>query len=110
AVAAVRPTLRRAGAVGKSEERDRRPTPAELQALADYYRFNFGRIPMRDLIPFAIDTAMRMSEITRLRWADYRPDNRTILIRDRKDPKEKAGNHQWVPLLGESVAIIERQE
>lgn len=109
-VAAARPTLRRAGVVGKSAERDRRPTAEELQALADYYRFNFGRVPMRDLIPFAVDTAMRLSEITALRWEDYRPgDKPLILIRERKDPKDKANNSQWVPLLGESAAIIERQ-
>lgn len=108
-IAATRPTLRRAGAIGKPEERERRPTPEELQALAEYFRFNFGRIPMRDVLPFAIETAMRASEITGLRWEDYRPDNRTILIRNRKDPKNKATNNQWVPLLGESVAILERQ-
>src|SRR3546814_8102240 len=59
-------------------------------ALADYYRFNFGKVPMRDLIPFAIETAMRLSEITALRWEDYRPgDKPIILIRERKDPKDK---------------------
>lgn len=110
-VAAARPTLRRAGAVGKPVERDRRPTEEELKLLTDFYRFNFGTIPMRDLIPFAIDTAMRMGEIMRLRWEDYRPgDKPTIQIRERKDPKNKASNSQWVPLLGESAAIIERQE
>jgi Phage integrase family. len=109
-IASTRPTLRRVGAIGKPEERDRRPTPEELAALADYYRYNFGRIPMRDLIPFAIETAMRASEITGLRWDDYRPgDKPLILIRNRKDPKNKATNHQWVPLLGESAAIIDRQ-
>lgn len=109
-VAAARPTLRRAGAVGKPEERDRRPTADELARLADFYRYNFGQIPMRDLIPFAIETAMRQGEIMRLRWEDYRPGDRpTIQIRDRKDPKQKSGNNQWVPLLGDSAAIIERQ-
>lgn len=110
-IAATRPTLRRAGAIGKPEERERRPTPEELQALADYYRFNFGKVPMRDLIPFAIETAMRIGEITSLRWDDYRPgDKPTILIRERKDPTNKANNNQWVPLLGEAAAIIDRQE
>lgn len=109
-VAAVRPTLRRAGAVGKPQERDRRPTADELAALADYFRFNFGRIPMRDVVPFAIETAMRMGEIVGLRWEDYRPsDKPTILIRERKDPLNKSGNNQWVPLLGQAAAIIERQ-
>lgn len=110
-VVAARPTLRRTGAVGKPEERDRRPSAEELAQLADFYRFNFGKIPMRDLIPFAVDTAMRMGEIVGLRWEDYRPGDKPIIqIRDRKDPKNKSGNNQWVPLLGQSAAIIERQE
>lgn len=109
-VADVRPVLRRAGAIGKPDERDRRPTEKELDDLAAFYKHNFGRIPMRDLIPFAIDTAMRMGEIAGLRWEDYRPGPKpTIFIRDRKDPKQKSGNSQWVPLLGESPAIIDRQ-
>lgn len=108
---ATRGTLRRTGAIGKPEERQRRPTADELKLLADFYRFNFGKIPMRDLVPFAIETAMRMGEIMRIRWDDYVPgDKPMILIRDRKDPKNKAGNDQWVPLLGASAAIIERQE
>lgn len=109
-IGASRPTLRRTGAVGKPQSRERRPEPEELEALAGFYRYNLGKIPMRDLIPFAIDTAMRMGEITRLRWEDYRPGPKPmVLIRDRKDPKAKAGNDAWVPLLGQAAAIIERQ-
>ncbi|KAB7769104.1 site-specific integrase [Xanthomonas maliensis] len=110
-VAAARPVLRRAGAIAKPVERNRRPTGKELDELAAFFLFNLGTIPMRDLIPFAIDSAMRMGEIVALRWEDYRPgDKPTILIRDRKDPQEKRGNNQRVPLLGRTVDIIERQE
>lgn len=110
-VAAVRPTLRRTKKIGKPQERDRRPTADELKQLADYFRFNFGEIPMRDIIPFAYETAMRMGEIVSLRWDDYQPgDKPMIVIRDRKDPNSKEGNNQIVPLLGEAAAIIERQE
>ncbi|PSD16320.1 site-specific integrase [Stenotrophomonas maltophilia] len=109
-VTAVRPVLRRAGAIAKPEERDRRPTAQELDELAAFYKFNFGAIPMRDLIPFAIDSAMRMGEIVALRWEDYQGGEKPmILIRDRKDPKDKKGNHQWVPLLGRTAAIIDSQ-
>jgi integrase len=109
-VAAARPTLRRTGAVGKPQERERRPEPEELEQLAGFFRYSLAKIPMRDLIPFAIDSAMRMGEIVRLRWEDYRPGPKPmVLIRDRKDPKVKAGNHQWVPLLGRTAEIIERQ-
>ncbi|CBA14787.1 putative phage integrase protein [Xanthomonas albilineans GPE PC73] len=110
-VASSRPVLRRAGAIAKPVERDRRPTGKELDDLAAFFRFNLGAIPMRDLIPFAIDSAMRMGEIVALRWEDYRSgDKPTIQIRDRKDPMDKRGNNQWVPLLGQTVEIIERQQ
>ncbi|MGS1076634.1 site-specific integrase [Pseudoxanthomonas beigongshangi] len=110
-VAAVRPTLRRAKKIGKPQERDRRPTKKEMETLEGFFRHNFGKIPMRDIIPFAVETAMRMGEIVSLRWEDYQPGNKPmILIRDRKDPNEKDGNDQWVPLLGDAAKIIERQE
>lgn len=109
-VAAARPTLARTGMIGDPDERDRRPTDAELKLLEDFYRYNFAPTPMRDLIPFAIDSAMRLSEITSILWEDYRPgDKPLILIRSRKDPKKKDTNHQWVPLLGRTAEIIERQ-
>ncbi|KAK6697178.1 hypothetical protein SNK04_014266 [Fusarium graminearum] len=41
-VTAARPVLRRAGAIAKPEERDRRPTEKELEELASFYKFNFG--------------------------------------------------------------------
>src|SRR3546814_17045782 len=48
--------------------------------------------------------------VTALRWEDYRPgDKPIILARERKDPKDKRNNSQWVPLLGESAAILDRQ-
>ena len=42
---------------------------------------------------------MRQDEIVGLRWADLNETDRTILNRNRKDPQEKLGNHQTVPLL-----------
>ena len=54
---------------------------------------------MWDVIKFAVATAMRASEITSLRWDDVDVENRTVIIRDRKDPKNKIGNNQTVPLL-----------
>lgn len=95
-VAAARPTPVRTGMIGDPYERDRRPTAEELKSLEAFYRYNLARTPMRDLIPFVIDSAMRLSEITSIRWEDYRPGNKPlVLIRSRKDPKKNI-NHQWV--------------
>lgn len=102
------PMLRKLRLVAKPRERDRRPTADELRRLRDYLTAN-KRIPMRDLMDFAIASAMRLGEVVRIAWADLDADKRTIVIRDRKDPQEKAGNDQVVPLLGDAFAIVERQ-
>lgn len=99
-LAAARGVLAHADRVAKSAERDRRPTDAELLALISYLRANpCDLIPLVDLILFAGATGMRLSEITRLDRRELNKTNRTIWIRNRKHPKQKAGNDQCVPLL-----------
>ena len=58
---------------------------------------------------FAVATAMRRGEIGRITWADVDRDKRLLLVRDRKDPRAKAGNDQWIPLLPDAWAVLERQ-
>jgi integrase len=99
ALEAARRTLRHSGRIAKPEERDRRPTDAELQKLIGYWSPNPRQhIPMIDLMLFAIGTAMRLGEIVGLQWEDLDEQNRTIVIRARKHPTKKATNHQKVPL------------
>jgi len=102
------PTLRQLHLVGKPKERDRRPTDDELVRLRAYLKAN-KRIPMADLMDFAIASAMRVSEMTRILWRDLDASKRTVVIRDRKDPQEKDGNDQTVPLLGDAFDIVMRQ-
>lgn len=92
----------------KSKERDRRPTADEIKRLCEHFD-KHSKLPMRDVIHFAIGSAMRLSEIVGLRWVDLNEQDRTIIIRDRKHPREKVGNDQEVPLLGDTFAIIQRQ-
>ncbi|MGE7197201.1 site-specific integrase [Brevundimonas naejangsanensis] len=70
-------------------------------------------IPMGAVIRFAIATAMRQEEIFKVVWDDYTARTKMLTIRDRKDPREKAGNDQRIPLLSVSgfdpVALIEGQ-
>jgi integrase len=103
-----RDALKIAGKVKKSRHRDRRPTDDEIERLCSWFDAR-SSLPMRDIITFAVATAMRAGEITRLRWSDLDADKATITIRDRKDPVAKIGNHQVVPLLGDAMAIIARQ-
>jgi integrase len=92
----------------KSHERSRRPTEQEISDLCDYLD-NHSTLPMRDIILFAIESAMRGEEITPLRWMDLNEQDKTIIIRNRKHPRQKQGNDQEVPLLGNSYEIIQRQ-
>ncbi|WP_323041678.1 hypothetical protein [Gemmobacter sp.] len=62
--------LTRLGLVGKSNERDRRPTDAEIDALITVLEDNPRQtIPVGRIIRFAIATAMRQDEICRATWA-----------------------------------------
>ncbi len=102
-----RERLRILGLIGSSKPRTRRPTENEINKLLAY---DFkGEVPMTDIIRFAMSSAMRRAEITRIKWATFDEVDKTILITDRKHPKIKKGNHQTVPLLDASIDIIKRQ-
>lgn len=92
----------------RSAERDREPTQDELERLYDYWDTNKRqRVPMTTLCQFALATAMRQDEICSILIEDVNTEKRTVLIRDRKDPQRKQGNHQTVPLRPEAWALVE---
>lgn len=92
--------LRRLGLIAKAKERDRRPTADELARILHYLdTAPRVEIPMGRIVRFAIASAMRSEEIHKIRWDDLDEDRRTVLIRDRKDPRKKDGNDQFVPLV-----------
>ena len=103
--------------VAKSEKRTRRPTENELDRLREgllkreSFRPNSKsvRIPFTDILEFSILTCMRIGEVCSLRWDDLNKEHKTILVRNRKDPRKKEGNHMIVPLLAGSFDIVERQ-
>lgn len=94
------------GLIGRSGERNRRVTDEDVAEILDNMR---SGLPMDDLIAFAISSAMRLSEVTRARWEDVDHQKKTLLIRDRKHPSKKRGNHQVIPLLGDAYPIVKRQ-
>lgn len=103
--------LRKLHLLGASKLRERRPAPEELDKLRrrfDEQRWRM-KIPMKDIMDFAILTARREGEITRLRWADLDEQSRTIVLHDVKHPRRKIGNHRRFPLLGDALEIIQRQ-
>lgn len=107
-VAAARPLLKHLGLIGGGGQRERRPTEDEVTAIIEHMEQGRGRM-FADIVRFAILTAMRQGEITRLAWDDLDADKKLVLIRDRKDPRKKAGNDQWIPLLGGAWELVQRQ-
>ncbi len=114
AVRLARVALRRMGAIGRGQERDRRPTEDELKTLFTEFDANTrNTMPMTAITQFAIATAMRLDEIVRIEWRHLDPKTRTILVENRKDPRNKDGNDQRVPLLAatgyDAYQILEQQ-
>ncbi len=103
-----RASLKHRGLDTRSKERDREPLDAELERLYAYWRAQpRQKIDMITLCQFALATGMRQAEISRLQVEDVNQRERTVVIHDRKDPRNKQGNNQEVPLLADAWAIIE---
>jgi integrase len=113
AVRGARAALTESGMIHGSKERDRRVSNDEIEQVIERLEQMASAIPMRDIIHFAVASAMRVSEITRIKWADLNEKDRTVKVRDRKHPKKKIGNDSDVPLLDfsshDAFEIIMRQ-
>jgi len=71
-----------------SQKRERRISDAEFEALVAACDAVTSSLPLRDLVCFALATAMRRGEILRLRWSDVNEADRTIIVRNRKHPRD----------------------
>ncbi|MCQ1853763.1 site-specific integrase [Neorhizobium galegae] len=102
---------RRMGIVSRSIQRNRRPTLEELDQLLLHFMDRRKKVPqampMHKVIAFALFSARRQEEITRVAWDDFQKEHERILVRDMKHPGEKIGNDMWVDLPDEAVRIIE---
>lgn len=94
------------GILAHSNERTRRPVGDEIDRIKAAIK---STLPMNDIIDFALMTCLREAEICRVRWDDVDWDKRLLLVRDRKHPRRKEGNHSLIPLLGNAIEIIRRQ-
>lgn len=103
--------LRRRRVIAKPKERDRRLSADEEKTLLAHFaaRDDRAEIPMRDIMLFALATARRQEEITRLLWKDLRKDNGTAWLNDVKHPRKKIGNRKEFRMTRQGWAIIERQ-
>lgn len=107
-VSRARPLLAHLKLIGGGGRRERRPTEDELARILNYLEQGRGK-RYADVVRFAVLTCMRQGEIAGLLWADVDEAKRLILVRDRKDPRKKSGNDQWVPLLGEAWELLQAQ-
>jgi len=106
-LAVARGTLKHIDLVSPPDERERRPTEAELRAIRDYFaRSTRSKTPIWQIAKFAIATAMRLGEIVKLRWEDIDTENRIAVVRDRKHPRKKQGNDSRIPLLRGPTVIL----
>ena len=105
---------RRLGTTAKGNKRERRPTLDELDKIMGHFQdiqdrgsrtrpFN----PMHKITAFALFSTRRQEEITRIRWGDLDVEHSRVLVRDMKHPGQKIGNHVWVDLPAEALAIIQ---
>lgn len=113
AVKDARVVSQKLGIVSRSNQRDRRPTLAELDKLMAHYEVMEAKrsdaLPMRDLILFAIFSTRRQEEITRLAVADLDQEHGEIWVRDMKHPGEKLGNDARLMLPPRALVIAQKR-
>jgi integrase len=100
----LRESAKMAKATGRSRPRHRSATPAELNALMSAAMDRPGEIRFEQVIPFAVATALRRSELLRITWGDLDLERSTLIIRKRKNPKEPVD--QKIPLSPTALAIL----
>ncbi|MFM0407484.1 site-specific integrase [Paraburkholderia dipogonis] len=110
AVGIARPTLHHLNLIEAGKKRDRRPTPEEIEKIFAWFAEHPERQQaMPDLLRIAMQCAFRRGELFSLRWDDIDAENHLALVRDRKHPRQKIGNNEWIPLIGDSFEVIMRQ-
>lgn len=102
-----RKELKASGEFATNNERERRVSDDEIVRIKA--QFKSKSIPLARIVDFCVASAMRIGEVTRIRWSDLNEKEGTIIIRDRKDPRNKIGNHKTVPLLGDTLRLLQEQ-
>lgn len=104
-----RPTLMHLQLIGGGVRRTRRPTEDELQTVLAYVEAR-DKVAAEAMRVAAI-TGLRRSElVTKLRWDRLDEKRRAALIVQRKHPRQLLARDEWVPMLGDAWAIVQRQK
>lgn len=104
--------LRNARAIGGSQKRFRLPTTEELQkltttALQYFYMTQYPDAPIHLIMWFDIYTGRRLTELSRLRIADYDRENRRWLLKSVKNPNGTVGNDKYFVVDERAEKIID---
>ncbi|EGG92992.1 Site-specific recombinase, phage integrase family [gamma proteobacterium IMCC1989] len=107
------PVLHSMELVGKANRRTRRPTTKELEKLKAGLKqrqdHQGAKIPFIDILEFSILSCMRIGEVCSILWEDVDEAQKSVTVRNRKDPRKKTGNHMVVPLLGGAWELLQKQ-
>lgn len=106
-VAAARPLLHYGQLIGGAAPRSRRPTADELAALLAWLDVHSPVVA--DAVRVSAIVGLRRGELARIAWADINELQRSVLVRQRKHPRRVLARDEWVPLLGDVWAIVQRQ-
>ncbi len=106
--------LKKRNFIARSGNRnDKSPTEDQLSLMREGLRKRQSHpsatTPFLDILDISLLTAMRISEITSIRWEDFNFEKKTLRIRDRKSPSNKMGNDSIIPLIGDAPEILKRQ-
>lgn len=116
----IRPVLIDYGLTGSSQTRKRRLLPGEFEALMSVpHKYSGGgdkkrsvdkyntRLKMKYIIPLALETTMRESEIARMKSDDVNSEKGELMIWARKHPTKKETNDQVIPLTEEARKVLQ---
>ena len=105
AIQSARPKLAYLKLIGGGGLRERLPTEEEFSLLLQWLTEEKSQ-RYADYARFAALTAMRRGEVSGILWSDVDYEKKMVLIRNRKDPRRKLGNDQWIPLLSGSWELM----
>lgn len=104
----VEETLKRKKWIHAGEERERRAEIEEVKRLIEYFMANKrSKVPMVDIILFAIFSARRRGEICRITWDDLNAERQGVMVRKMKHPTKKKDTFVKLPPV--AWAIVQRQ-
>lgn len=102
--------LRQEKMIAKPDKRTRIPTWVEMLQLTRYFKRQTKlKLPMKDIMWFSYFSARRLSETTRIEWADNNDSKQTGMVRDAKHPRDKKGNHRRFKYEKTAWKIAQRQ-